>query len=475
MSLHGGALVVASTGSAAQFSTLGVANAVSGAEIASILASASIASATSAVWDGVHFTAATATLSGSTAITTAAGFNAYTIEQPTISAASALAVTIGATLTIKGMPVAGGAGPATLTTGYGFWMQGTEAAVAGTRASIANSQTFQDGGTTSTTVARCLQLSPTINYTAASKTGKVVLAYFNPTLTSQPSGTNAGISFSSAFTSSTFPAMRFHNQADEDTNFENFECGWHLVSNQFVLRNNKGGSGTLRVISLCIAGTTNSAVAVSTASTNGVLLSAHALTTAANRINVSNSSAQTATSGTHSDIIFTGGFSPTSTSTMAAYGIHLNQAINYSNGTPGAGYVQLLRIAPVNTALPSGISAGLVHASTSSGLTQAEIFYNTSDETTNYEYAAFKFSSNIFTISSVKGGSGTLRGIQLGIAGNSIGFLGHAVQALPAAYTLTATQVPSRTLNANASATAANNNAVISQMIQDLQGYGLLQ
>ena len=59
--------------------------------------------------------------------------------------------------------------------------------------------------------------------------------------------------------------------------------------------------------------------------------------------------------------------------------------------------------------------------------------------------------------------------------GTNVGFYTVAPVARPAAYTLTATQVPSRTLAANASATATNNNAVLSQVIQDLQANGLLQ
>jgi len=47
--------------------------------------------------------------------------------------------------------------------------------------------------------------------------------------------------------------------------------------------------------------------------------------------------------------------------------------------------------------------------------------------------------------------------------------------ARPGAYTLTATVVASRTLLANASATVANCNSVIAQMIQDLQAVGLFQ
>jgi hypothetical protein len=88
----------------------------------SLLGSATIASASGAVWDTIEFRAATATISGSTNITTAGGFNYITINQPTLSAASALTITNAATLYIKNSPAAAGAGPATITNAYAFWV-----------------------------------------------------------------------------------------------------------------------------------------------------------------------------------------------------------------------------------------------------------------------------------------------------------------------------------------------------------------
>ncbi len=86
--------------------------------------SKTVASATSAVWDGIDSIASTLTLSGSTAVTTATGVNAAVFRAPTISAASALTVTSAATLVVGGAPIAAGAGPATITNAYAFWVQG---------------------------------------------------------------------------------------------------------------------------------------------------------------------------------------------------------------------------------------------------------------------------------------------------------------------------------------------------------------
>jgi hypothetical protein len=56
-----------------------------------------------------------------------------------------------------------------------------------------------------------------------------------------------------------------------------------------------------------------------------------------------------------------------------------------------------------------------------------------------------------------------------------IGINGQTPVARPAAYTLTVTQAPSRTLLASSGATATNNNNVISQLISDLIAFGVIQ
>ncbi len=88
----------------------------------SFIGSQSIASGASAVWNGVELRAATATITGSTNITTATGFNYHTIARPTLSAASALTITNAATLYIANSPLGAGAGPATITNAYAIWV-----------------------------------------------------------------------------------------------------------------------------------------------------------------------------------------------------------------------------------------------------------------------------------------------------------------------------------------------------------------
>ncbi|CAB4151742.1 hypothetical protein UFOVP594_31 [uncultured Caudovirales phage] len=84
--------------------------------------SMTIASASGATWNGTNLGNGTTTVSGSTNITTAAGFNRFAIAAPTISAGTALTITNSATAYIAGAPVGGGAGPATITNPYALWV-----------------------------------------------------------------------------------------------------------------------------------------------------------------------------------------------------------------------------------------------------------------------------------------------------------------------------------------------------------------
>lgn len=80
------------------------------------------ASAASAVCRALYLPAATQTISGSTNITTATGYNYIEVAQPTMSAASAMTITNAATLYIADAPAAGGAGPAAITNAYALWV-----------------------------------------------------------------------------------------------------------------------------------------------------------------------------------------------------------------------------------------------------------------------------------------------------------------------------------------------------------------
>ena len=80
------------------------------------------ASAASAVCRALYLPAATSTISGSTNITTATGYNFIEVAQPTMSAGTALTITNAATLYIADQPAASGAGPAAITNAYALWV-----------------------------------------------------------------------------------------------------------------------------------------------------------------------------------------------------------------------------------------------------------------------------------------------------------------------------------------------------------------
>lgn len=159
--------------------------------ILSVNASKTITSAAGAVWNGVNFAAATATLSGSTNITTAAGFNAYTFNVPTITSGSAITVTNAATVYIAGPPVAAG----------------------------------------STTITN--------------KASLVIGAGLTGFLTNAPTHTITLASTSTGFVS--------YNTADQTTNYERVQEYWS--GNVYTIDSQKGGAGTARTISLSFAGT----------------------------------------------------------------------------------------------------------------------------------------------------------------------------------------------------------------------------
>jgi len=82
--------------------------------------SGTVASGASVIWDAFDIPAATATVTGSTSISTATGFNLLNVSRPTITAGSALTVTNAASVYIANSPLA--AGSATITNAYSLWV-----------------------------------------------------------------------------------------------------------------------------------------------------------------------------------------------------------------------------------------------------------------------------------------------------------------------------------------------------------------
>lgn len=259
-----------------------------------------------------------------------------------------------------------------------------------------------------------------------------------------------------------------------------------------------------------------------------------------------------ATSGTlvHASLAPT--FSSSSTSTMVGVGFRVAPTINYSNGTPGAGSYEALKIAVTETALPTGtnylirasagaagttdkwsvtnsgavtqaagltISSGAIRFANSTGdiglvgtsiqvvaaggfswstnstwnstgdvflrrdaagtlalrnSTNAQTFniYNTYTDASNYERGFFRWSSNILKFGSEAAGTGTLRGLQLGATGTSLGFFG----ATPVAQPTTAIAAATFTANAGTAVNDAStfDGYTLNQIVKALRNVGLL-
>ena len=152
------------------------------------------------------------------------------------------------------------------------------------------------------------------------------------------------------------------------------------------------------------------------------------------------------TSGSFSTLMLTGDWAPLLQSTMEGIGVNIRPTINYQAGTPGAGRIQLLRLAPTNTALPTGNSGAIVLSSAASALGGVQA-YNTTDETTNYERLKIAFASNVLNIVTEKGGTGTVRGINIAAAAGSLGFYGATPVALQTGVAVSAAGIHAALVN----------------------------
>ncbi|MDE2103964.1 MAG: hypothetical protein KGL39_42400 [Patescibacteria group bacterium] len=159
----------------------------------------SVASGASATLEAVKWAATTITITGSTNITTAGGFNYMELEQPTFTSASAVAITKAATFKIDNAPAVGGS--TTITTGYAFW--------------VAAGLTELDGGLTLGAGSN-LTLD---TGTAAATAGAATLNKQSGTITSESITTAAGSVYTLTLTNSLVTASsRVFASVDNGTN-----------------------------------------------------------------------------------------------------------------------------------------------------------------------------------------------------------------------------------------------------------------
>lgn len=120
--------------------------ALDGSGFYDIVQSVSKASGASAVLDVTDYNAATVTITGSTNITTAGGFNLMVVRQPTYTSGSAVTVTNAATLVIEGAPLASGS--TTITNAYTIWTKGGTSVFDTITSNNGTNLLLQRGGTT---------------------------------------------------------------------------------------------------------------------------------------------------------------------------------------------------------------------------------------------------------------------------------------------------------------------------------------
>lgn len=122
-------------------------------ESARIFGGQTVASATSATLDEIRIPAKTSTVTGTTSITTAKGFNKASIYKPTLTDSSAVTITRGATLYIEDAPAV--AGSVTLTNPYALWVDNgisrfdggikfTESAPTANKIALSNGTSYTD-------------------------------------------------------------------------------------------------------------------------------------------------------------------------------------------------------------------------------------------------------------------------------------------------------------------------------------------
>ena len=198
---------------------------------------------------------------------------------------------------------------------------------------------------------------------------------------------------------------------------ENFEINWQANANDCVLRMAHTGA-TLRTVTLAYANTASVAIRIPTSTSGQLVLAGVNITTSVvdGRVLIGNGGTTTATTGTHSGLRINEGYAPTGSSTLIARTIELDPTINFSAG--GAGQIKLLHFNPTNTALPTGLNAACVFSSTASAL-GGMIFHNQTDEATNYEIGRLWYTSNVLTLESTIGGSGTIRAIRISTTGEA--------------------------------------------------------
>lgn len=250
--------------------------------------------------------------------------------------------------------------------------------------------------------------------------------------------------------------FRLYNTYTDASNYERGFVQWS--GNNFQIGAEAAGTGSKRTLQLTDGVTYYLQIPPSSAPTNGMVIGANGYNTSAfNRVSIGGG-AMTATSGTHVALKITETAVPTSTSTMAFYPLYIAPTINYSNATPGAGSYEALKIAVMETALPTGTNY-LIRASAGAAGTTDKFSVRNTGLTTWADAADLVF--------------GTSSGTKIGTATTQkIGFWNTTPIVQPT------TAIAAATFTANAG-TAVNDASTfdgytLNQIVKALRNVGLL-
>lgn len=211
-------------------------------------------------------------------------------------------------------------------------------------------------------------------------------------------------------TTSTSAGLHIANTRTSATVYESVRIAW--LSNVAVIQTLQAG-GVARLLSLNYNNdVTNYGLRLGAGISSGITLAiGNYTTTSGQRVLIGSTANETGTSGSAARVsLGSGGPAPSASSTLKWSGILFESTINYAGG--GNGRANLVRFAPVNTALPTGLNCA-IHLSLTASTLGGIHFHNQTDETTNYELGKIAFISSVFTISSTQANAGTARNMAL--------------------------------------------------------------
>ena len=161
------------------------------------------------------------------------------------------------------------------------------------------------------------------------------------------------------YNGTTTQAFNLYRTRTNATTFERLMFGYGIKSANtwgFRMLSNSDGSGTARSFEFVTNGnTTPLTVGATVTSSPTVQIGLDTTSAALNgRLNIGSASATTATSGNHYDVHIQAGASTASTSTLNYMPLRITGTVNYANATPGSGHYEMVSIAAVETALPTG-------------------------------------------------------------------------------------------------------------------------